>query len=120
MQQTRFWLICAALLSGANPLFAAESAASADVIPNPMLLSDDLTFTLCIYYPRSTTVAALKPSGAGSGLAIDFEDTLDLEKRSFGLGVRSLTIDLDLDSPDWCGQARLSFQGPTAFMTVSF
>lgn len=38
----------------------------------------------------------------------------------FGIGVRSLVIDVDIDNPDWHGQARLAFQGPTAFMTVSF
>jgi len=38
----------------------------------------------------------------------------------FGLGVRSLTIDIDIDSPDWHGRARLAYQGPTAFITASF
>lgn len=38
----------------------------------------------------------------------------------FGLGVRSLTIDLEIDRSDWRGNARLNFQGPTIFMTATF
>jgi hypothetical protein len=42
------------------------------------------------------------------------------ENIGFGLGVRSLVIDVDIDNTDWRGQARLAFQGPTAFVTMSF
>jgi hypothetical protein len=38
----------------------------------------------------------------------------------FGVGVRSLIIDVDMDDTDWRGYARLAFQGPTAFVTTSF
>ncbi|MCI0506246.1 MAG: hypothetical protein L0Z73_09080 [Gammaproteobacteria bacterium] len=38
----------------------------------------------------------------------------------FGLGIRSLTTDLTIDDPDWRGEARISFQGPTAFVSASF
>jgi hypothetical protein len=39
----------------------------------------------------------------------------------FGLGTRSLVVDVEIEkSGGWNGQARTSFQGPTAFMTVSF
>jgi hypothetical protein len=38
----------------------------------------------------------------------------------FGLGIRSLTMDLTIDDPDWRGEARLSFQGPTAFVSATF
>jgi hypothetical protein len=39
----------------------------------------------------------------------------------FGLGTRSLVVDLEIEkSGGWNGQARTSFSGPTAFMTVSF
>ena len=37
-----------------------------------------------------------------------------------GFGVRNLVMDLDVDSSDWNGQARMNFQGPTAFITGSF
>ena len=261
------------LMSMCSTLYAAESTGP---IPAHPMLADDLVFTLGIFYPRSTTSAALKPSGGGTGTVINFEDTLDLDKRSvapsvgifwrvsengrvdfeyfnisrdatrtlaqdiewgdqiftvgttvdstfdfsdlrvsaaysffkrqdkelgvglgvhvagikasiqasgvgaeatdvtaplpvlnlygmfaltdtwainmradwlsltygdysgdvrnieinalyqpyrnvgFGIGVRSLVIDVEIDDPDWRGQARLAFQGPTAFMTVSF
>jgi hypothetical protein len=38
----------------------------------------------------------------------------------FGLGMRSLVLDLSIDKADWQGKARTSFAGPTAFMSVSF
>ena len=38
----------------------------------------------------------------------------------FGVGWHSLTIDLGLEKSDWRGYARLAFQGPAAFMSVSF
>jgi hypothetical protein len=38
----------------------------------------------------------------------------------FGLGMRSLIVDLKVDDPDWTGRIRTSYSGPTAFMTVSF
>lgn len=38
----------------------------------------------------------------------------------FGLGVRSLMLDVEIDDPDWHGKARTSFAGPTLFMSVSF
>jgi len=38
----------------------------------------------------------------------------------FGLGMRSLAIDLTVDKADWVGRARTVFTGPTAYMTVSF
>ena len=271
MRKLSQWLVSVVLLSSISTLYAAETAGS---IPTHPMLNDDLVFTLGIFYPRSTTSAALTPSGGGTGTVINFEDTL--EKRSvapnaglfwratdnwrvdfeyfeiardatrtlaqdvqwgdltftagtavhstfdfsdlrisaaysffkrpdkeigvglgvhvagmkasiqsagigaeatdvtaplpvvnlygmfaltdewavnmradwlsltygdysgdvrnleinalyqpfrnvgFGLGVRSLVIDVDIDNTDWRGQARLSFQGPTAFMTVSF
>ena len=38
----------------------------------------------------------------------------------FGLGMRSLVLDVKIDDPDWQGRARTVFTGPAAFMTVSF
>jgi long-subunit fatty acid transport protein len=46
------------------------------------LLRDSLVFSLGGYYARTATVAGLAPSGGGSGVAIDFEETLDLDKRN--------------------------------------
>lgn len=38
----------------------------------------------------------------------------------FGLGVRTLILDVEIDDPEWRGKARTSFTGPTFFMSVSF
>ncbi len=38
----------------------------------------------------------------------------------FGMGMRSLVMDVKIDSPDWTGRARTAYTGPAAFMTVSF
>jgi hypothetical protein len=38
----------------------------------------------------------------------------------FGLGVRSLMMDLTIEDPDWHGEARTSYSGPTLFLTASF
>jgi len=46
------------------------------------LLQDEFFFRLGGYYPRATTAAALVPSTGGTGVIVDFEDTLDLEKRN--------------------------------------
>lgn len=37
-----------------------------------------------------------------------------------GFGMRSLVINLTIDSSDWQGEARINFQGPTAFVSASF
>ena len=82
MRSIQFWLASTALILGVHTANAAESSASTEVIPSHPLLSDELILTLGAFYPRSNTTAALGPSGGGSGVAIDFEDTLDLEKRT--------------------------------------
>jgi hypothetical protein len=63
---------------------AAEQAASggAVAIPDHPLLRDSFVFSVGGYYARTATTAALAPSGGGTGIAIDFEDTLDLDKRN--------------------------------------
>jgi hypothetical protein len=56
----------------------------------------------------------------------DFRNTsIDLLYRpfrnvGFGLGVRTLVMDVEVDDPSWRGKARTSFTGPTAFVSVSF
>jgi hypothetical protein len=42
------------------------------------------------------------------------------ENIGFGLGTRTLTIDVGIDSPNWSGSANLIYQGPLAFVNVSF
>jgi hypothetical protein len=74
------WLQILAILMffSVNSLHAAEDAP----IPSHPMLTDDLVMTVGVFYPRSTTSAALYPSGGGTGASIDFENTLGLEKRS--------------------------------------
>jgi hypothetical protein len=81
MKTIRFFLAGLVLISGTPALYAEETT------PDHPLLSDELVLTLGVYYPRSNTTAALASSGGGSGLAINFEDTLDLEKRSLAANV---------------------------------
>lgn len=38
----------------------------------------------------------------------------------FGLGSRTLILDVEISETSWRGKARSTFSGPTAFMTVSF
>jgi len=38
----------------------------------------------------------------------------------FGMGMRTLVVDLTIDDPDWTGRVRTAYAGPAAFMTVSF
>lgn len=57
MTTSRFWLATATLVVGLCPAFVVKIA-------------------------RAATVAALAPSGGGTGVAIDFEETLDLDKRN--------------------------------------
>ena len=38
----------------------------------------------------------------------------------FGMGMRTLVVDLTIDDPNWTGRARTTYAGPAAFMTVSF
>jgi len=74
--RSRTWLTGIALCLLVSPLYAAET------IPNHPLLQDEFFFRLGGYYPRSITAAALVPSTGGTGVMVDFEDTLDLEKRN--------------------------------------
>jgi hypothetical protein len=76
MRTIQVWLISIALILVAGP----ES--SAETIPNHPLLQDAFFFRLGGYYPRATTAAALAPSTGGTGVMVDFEDTLGLEKRN--------------------------------------
>ena len=39
---------------------------------------------------------------------------------AFGLGIRNLVVDVDIDASDWHGKARTTFTGPAAFVRVSF
>lgn len=82
MQTCWRWLLTAVLISGVGTLYAAETAPPAEGIPNHPVLRDDVILALGVFYPRSTTGAALESATGGGGALINFEDALDLEKRS--------------------------------------
>lgn len=58
-----------------------HAALAEDVIPDHPLLSDSLHISLSGFYSRNATTAALGPSGGGTGVSVDFEETLDLSDR---------------------------------------
>ena len=76
MRTAQLWLTGIILSLLVSPIYATEA------IPNHPLLQDEFLFRLGGYYPRSTTAAALAPSTGGTGVMVDFENTLDLEKRN--------------------------------------
>jgi len=66
---------------------ARAQAASPEVIPNNPALTDRYRFELGVFYSRSSTQASLGPSGGGTGVVVDFEDTLGLDERNLtGIG----------------------------------
>jgi hypothetical protein len=86
MRAARYWFATAALVIGICPTFVAEIARAetpaGETIPDHPLLRDSFVFSLGGYYARTATTASLAPSGGGTGVAVDFEDTLDLDKRN--------------------------------------
>jgi hypothetical protein len=57
-------------------------AASTEAIPNHPALTDRFVFELGAYYSNASTSASLGPSGGGTGVVVDFENTLGLEDRN--------------------------------------
>lgn len=86
MSTTRYWFATAALVLSVCPAFVTETARAetpaAETIPDNPLLRDSFVFMLGAYYARTATTASLGPSTGGSGVVVDFEDTLDLDKRN--------------------------------------
>ena len=57
-------------------------AASTEAIPSHPALTDRFVFELGAYYSKASTAASLGPSSGGSGVVVDFENTLGLEDRN--------------------------------------
>lgn len=58
-----------------------------EAVPSHPALTDRFTLELGAFYSRSSTEASLGPSGGGTGVVINFEDTLGLEDRNWlGIG----------------------------------
>ena len=79
MRVARFLLINSVL--AATVTCGTHAALAEDVIPDHPLLSDSLHISLSGFYSRNATTAALGPSGGGTGVSVDFEETLDLSDR---------------------------------------
>jgi hypothetical protein len=70
-----------------TPSAARAQAAATEVIPNNPALTDRFRFEVGGYYSKSSTQASLGPSGGGTGVVVDFEDTLGLDERNLtGIG----------------------------------
>ncbi|MGA9032275.1 MAG: hypothetical protein WB402_07160 [Sulfuricaulis sp.] len=84
MTQTRCWLTVLTVLGGLHVGVAAAADATppGEPIPNHPALRDPFTFVLGAYSPKTTTTALLTPSGGGSGVGVNFEDTLGLDDRN--------------------------------------
>jgi len=84
MTQTRCWLTVLTVLGGLHVgiAVAADATPPSEPIPNHPALRDPFTFVLGAYSPKSTTTALLTPSGGGSGVGVNFEDTLGLDDRN--------------------------------------
>jgi len=72
----------AVLLSGAVATASAQPA-STETIPGHPVLSDRFSFEIGAQYSRSTTSASLGPTSGGTGVVVDFEDTLGLDERNW-------------------------------------
>ncbi len=66
---------------------AATARAQAEAIPDHPALSDRFSLELGGFYSRSSTQASLGPPAGGTGVIVDFENTLGLEERNLsGIG----------------------------------
>lgn len=61
---------------------AHAQSASTEAIPNHPALTSRFSFELGGFYSRSSTQASLGPSSGGTGVVIDFENTLGLDERN--------------------------------------
>ena len=75
-------ILAAALLLSGTVETAHAQAPAAEPIPNHPALNDRFNFEFGAYFSRSSTQASLGPSGGGTGVVVDFENTLGLEDRN--------------------------------------
>lgn len=85
MTQWRFrtmLLLACAMFASLTVSAARAQTASTEAIPNHPALTDRFAFEFGVYFSNSSTVASLGPSTGGTGVAVEFEDTLGLEDRN--------------------------------------
>jgi hypothetical protein len=80
--RSRFGTVSKLLLAMCLLLVQTTGRAQTDAIPNHPSLNDRFSFELGGFYSRSSTQASLGPSGGGTAVVVDFENTLGLEDRN--------------------------------------
>ena len=75
-------LLTCAIFASLTVSAARAQTAATEAVPNHPALSDRFTIEAGAFFSRSTTDASLGPSGGGTGVSVDFEDTLGLEDRN--------------------------------------
>lgn len=75
-------IFAAVLLLSGTVGTARAQAAAAESIPSHPALSDRFTFDVGAIFTRSSTSASLGPSSGGTGVVVDFENTLGLDEQN--------------------------------------
>jgi hypothetical protein len=82
MTRSRFETALVRVLVMCVSLAAATARAQTEAVPNHPALSDRFMFEFGGYYSKSSTQASLGPPAGGTGVIVDFENTLGLEERN--------------------------------------
>lgn len=82
MTRSRFGTVLLLALATCASLAAVPASAQTEAIPNHPALTDRFSFELGGFYSRASTQASLGPPAGGTGVVVDFENTLGLEERN--------------------------------------
>ena len=81
------WLLALSVFASLAVATGRAEAAETEAVPNHPALNDRFSLELGAYYSKANTSASLGPSGGGTGVVVDFENTLGLEDRNVsGIG----------------------------------
>jgi hypothetical protein len=70
------------VIASLTVMVARAQTAVTESVPNHPALSDRFSFELGAYYSKAATSASLGPSSGGTGVVVEFENTLGLEDRN--------------------------------------
>jgi hypothetical protein len=83
-EKKRLWSALALVLTISVPIATARAETAAEVfIPNHPALTDRFSVTAGLLYLDSSTNAVLTTASGGTGVIVNFEDTLGMEDRSY-------------------------------------
>lgn len=82
MTRSRLGTVLLLALAMCASFVAATARAQTESIPSHPALIDRFSFELGGFYSRSSTQASLGPPAGGTGVVVDFENTLGLEERN--------------------------------------